>query len=74
MMAFNFKMPEKCSECHCCGNYTNGPYVRNPHYCCELIWRLFNEDYKVDPDTVDENCPYKNENFVKSLTEISHRL
>lgn len=49
-----------CKECEHIGNYTDGVYSRNPHYCCELIWELFEEDYKVDPDTIDEKCPLKN--------------
>ena len=48
-MAIN--APNKCRECKHIGSYTVGPYARNPHYCCELIWRLFELDYKVDPDT-----------------------
>lgn len=31
------KTPTKCSECRHIGNYTTGPFARNPHYCCELI-------------------------------------
>lgn len=53
------KMPNSCKECRCIGDYTRGPYARNPHYCCELMWNLYGEDYKVNPDKVDENCPLK---------------
>lgn len=60
----------KCSECSRSRHYYTGPYARNPHYCCELMFWLFNEDYKVDPDTVDKNCPYKNEKFVAGIDEI----
>ena len=56
--------PTSCKECNCSQAYTSGPYVRNPHYCCELIWKLFNCDYKVDPDEVDENCPYRDSGFM----------
>lgn len=53
------KMPTKCSKCKHIGNYTKGPFARNPHYCCELIWQLLYEDYKVNPETLDEKCPLK---------------
>ena len=53
------KMPKKCNECKFVGNYTNGLYIRNPHYCCELMWILYEEDYKVNPDIVDKYCPLK---------------
>ena len=57
--------PDICRECeHICG-YTTGCFSRNPHYCCELIWELFRQDYKVDPDALDKNCPYRNSDFIK---------
>lgn len=59
--------PASCKECNCSESYTSGPYYRNPHYCCELIWRLFDCDYKVDPDKVDENCPYRDREFVSYI-------
>ena len=49
--------PKTCGECRFFGCYDDGPYARNPHYCCELIWTLREEDYQVDPDTLDEECP-----------------
>ena len=53
------KMPKKCKECNFIRAYINGVWVRNPHYCCELIYDLYDEDYKVNPDTIDEKCPLK---------------
>ena len=52
--------PKTCKKCEHVGDYTTGEYRRNPHYCCELIWDLFKEDYKVDPNTIDEKCPLNN--------------
>ena len=54
------KMPKKCKECNCVGDYTSGLYARNPHYCCELMWDLYKEDYRVNLDEIDEKCPLKN--------------
>ena len=71
-MAIN--VPNKCRECKNIGSYTDGPYRRNPHYCCELIWRLFELDYKVDPDTLDPNCPLKNSGFVKAAEAVASKL
>lgn len=51
------KIPSKCKKCKCARSYDSGPYARNPHTCCELMWVLFEEDYRVDPGTRDENCP-----------------
>ena len=51
------EMPSKCKECSFVGAYLSGVWARNPHYCCELIYDLYKEDYKVDPDTIDEECP-----------------
>lgn len=53
------KMPKSCGECRFCGDYTEGVWARNPHHCCELWWDLYEEDYKVNPNTVDEDCPLK---------------
>ena len=53
------KMPKSCKECGFLGEYTSGPYARDPHYCCELMWSLYEEDYRVNPDEVDEDCPLK---------------
>lgn len=55
----DFKVPKTCAECGFIGDYTAGVFARNPHYCCELIWQLKKEDYKVDKNSLDENCPLK---------------
>lgn len=64
----DFKIPNTCGECKCIGHYEDGAYFRNPHCCCELIWLLKNEDYKVDKNSLDKNCPLKtiNENFKET--------
>ena len=63
------KMPKSCKECRHVGEYTSGVWSRNPHYCCELIWRLFEEDYRVNPDTVDSRCPLNDERIESYLKE-----
>lgn len=68
------KIPDKCRECKHVGAYTSGPYARNPHHCCELIWRLFETEYKVNPDTLDSCCPLKHDGFVKAIEEIAGKL
>lgn len=55
----DYKMPNTCGECKFIGRYETGIWSRNPHCCCELIWRLKNEDYKVDKNSIDQNCPLK---------------
>ena len=65
------KLPMKCKECIHVGDYTSGCYRRNPHYCCELVWQLLREDYKVDPDTIDENCPLKNVDLLKGIESLA---
>ena len=52
-------VPNKCDECEHVGHYETGVFHRNPHCCCELIWRLKKEDYRVDKNSLDENCPLK---------------
>ena len=54
------KMPSKCKECRFVGAYLGGVWARNPHYCCELIYDLYEEDYKVNPDIIDKKCPLVN--------------
>lgn len=68
------KLPMKCKECTYVGEYTSGPFSRNPHYCCELIWQLVHEDYKVDPETIDERCPLKNVELLKSIESVADSL
>jgi len=53
------EIPKNCNECEHIGHYENGLFSRNPHCCCELIWQLKHEDYKVDKNSLDENCPLK---------------
>lgn len=55
----DFEIPATCDKCGFIGRYEGGLYVRNPHCCCELIWQLKGEDYKVDKNSLDENCPLK---------------
>lgn len=55
----DFKVPKTCGECGFIGEYTTGVYARNPHCCCEFIWQLKKIDYRVDKDSLDENCPFK---------------
>jgi hypothetical protein len=55
-----FKIPNTCGECEHVGCYETGPFARHPHCCSELIWQLKKEDYKVDKNSLDENCPLKN--------------
>lgn len=54
-----FKVPNTCGECRFISHYKYGPYARNPHCCCELMWTLEEVDYKVKEDRLDENCPLK---------------
>lgn len=68
------KLPIKCKDCMYVGIYDVGPYARNPHCCCELIWQLIHEDYKVDPDVIDEKCPLKDAEFVKHVEKIANSL
>lgn len=53
------KIPNTCGECKHIGSYKSGSFARNPHCCCELIWELKEEDYEVDENSLDDNCPLK---------------
>ena len=64
-------MPTKCKECPHVGDYTGGYYSRSPHYCCELIWALLEEDYRVKPDSIDKRCPLKDERIASYIEEHS---
>jgi len=57
MVKIKYKKPKTCGECKFVQGYTQGPFARYPHHCCELIWDLEHEDYHVDPEELDENCP-----------------
>jgi hypothetical protein len=61
----DFKIPNTCGECNFIGHYEIGVYRRNPHCCCGLIWYLKHEDYRVDKNSLDENCPLKVINTLK---------
>ena len=63
----SMNIPEKCGECRHLGDYTSGLYARNPHHCCELRWRLYEEDYRVNPKTLDAKCPLKNEELARGI-------
>ena len=51
----DFEVP----NCKFLGRYESGLYTRNPHCCCELVWRLKQRDYKVNKATLDKNCPLR---------------
>lgn len=55
----DFKVPNTCGECGFIGRYETGAWIRDPHCCCELIWRLKKEDYRIDKNSLDDNCPLK---------------
>ena len=74
MTSKEVKIPTRCSECRHIGDYTTGLFKRNPHYCCELIWNLFKQDYRVNPKELDENCPYLNMDFRNSISAIKKSL
>ena len=59
MSYINITVPDKCDDCKWIGKYETGPYIRDPHCCCELIYKLQDEDYRVNKNTVDENCPLR---------------
>lgn len=65
----DLKIPNTCGECNCIGYYETGAYARNSHCCCELMWLLKKEDYKVDKNSLDRDCPLKiiNENFKEAI-------
>lgn len=67
-------IPTRCGECQFCGDYTTGTYSRNPHHCCEMIWTLVKEDYKVNTDTIDEKCPLKNTNLLQAIEDTAKSL
>ena len=52
-----FKTPSKCNECGFIRHYTDGIWSENPHHCCDLMWTLYEENYNVDPDSMDDYCP-----------------
>ena len=66
----NFDVPNKCKECNFIAYYDEGPWIRNPHCCCELRFALYDEDYKVDPEKLDENCPLINLGGRKNNVEV----
>ena len=55
----NVKIPNICNECKYCGHYETDEYIRNPHCCCELIWKFQEEEYRINKNFLDENCPLK---------------
>ena len=55
----DFEVPNKCGDCGFIGRYENGPFSKNPHCCCELIYALKKEDYRVNKNLLDKNCPLK---------------
>ena len=55
----DFEIPKTCGECEHIGHYEGGWYGRDSHCCCELIWRLAQEDYRVNKKSLDKHCPLK---------------
>ena len=45
------ELPRKCKDCRYAIKYNNGDYS------CDIRWTLYDEDYKVNPEERDENCP-----------------
>lgn len=70
----NIKPPKTCRHCDFMGRYTDGPYSRHPHYCCELIWGLHRQDYQIDPDTIDDECPLKNKHIQEYFKETHEKF
>ena len=68
------KLPEKCNDCTYIGDYSTGHYARNPHYCCELIWALVHEDYKVNPNIVDTHCPLRKESVAQAIEDVTNDI
>jgi hypothetical protein len=64
------KIPKKCNDCKCIEHYKYGPFARNPHSCCELMWHLFELDYRVNPDYRDAHCPFNNQKFMEGYEEV----
>lgn len=65
----DIKIPNTCDECNFIGRYEKGQFARNPHCCCELIWELKEEDYRVNKNSLDENCPLK---FIKEKSIMNN--
>ena len=53
------EIPKTCDECKYIGHYESGLFARNPHCCCELIWQILKEDYRVNKNSLDQDCPLK---------------
>ena len=68
------KLPTKCIDCQFCGDYTTYPYSRNPHYCCEMIWTLIHEDYRVYPDSIDDRCPLMDISLIKAAQNLAEKF
>lgn len=68
------KLPTKCGDCQFCGDYTGYPYGRNPHYCCEMIWTLIHEDYRVYPDSIDDKCPLMDISLIKAAQNLAEKF
>lgn len=64
-------LPKTCGECKFIGYYEEGIWSRNPHCCCELMFDLYDEDYKVDKDSMDENCPLKD--LEKTFSKVINK-
>ena len=58
-MNINLTVPETCGKCKHIGRYKTGIFARSPHCCCELMWQLCDEEYRVKEDILDRNCPLK---------------
>ena len=67
------KLPNKCGDCWHVKHYRSGFFAKLPHSCCELFWNQFEEDVRVDPETLYPDCLLRNPKYVESkrlLNEI----
>lgn len=67
-------IPTCCGECEDLGEYATGSYSRNPHYCCELIYRLTKEEHEVDKNTLDKHCPYKIADIRHGIIKLKEKM
>ena len=72
MVSRKSRTVSSCKKCPFIGDYTKGEYSKIPHYCCELRWKLFEEEYRVRPDSIDKNCLLREDNLpLSKLLKIS---
>lgn len=62
----NYVIPKKCSECIYLGHYEIDYLMYGKeYYCCELLWTLIHEDYRVKPESLDTRCPLKDSYYMR---------